>query len=207
MSQLEIVFGYTKKIEALLKKEFSAEGRGLHTKLDSVESRLPVALVKKLRWIATVRNNLAHTEGFAIENITDFMKSCDLAIAELEAIAKPGIKMPKRASGNMALTLEEMENSQESAYTPSVSRKRRKRSLLLGFPFIIGLAASVWYVYIYEPSLFHRLQWFLNDKIQFISHPKAYIGWSSPEAASQHAESAKAGNTKRSNLDRPKATP
>ena len=47
MSNIDIVFGFTKKIESYLEKEFKAEGRGLHTKVSSVDYRLPVALIKK----------------------------------------------------------------------------------------------------------------------------------------------------------------
>jgi len=87
MSQIEIVFGYTKKIEALLLNKFKAEGRGLHTKLNSVEAQFPDTLIKKIRWIATIRNNLAHTEGFSVDSLDELSKVCDSVIAELEAIA------------------------------------------------------------------------------------------------------------------------
>ena len=88
MSKLDIVFGYTKKIEKFLETEFKAEGRGLHTKLSSIEYLLPIALIKKVRWIATVRNNMAHTEGFEFDNIDDFKSTCETVLSELEAISK-----------------------------------------------------------------------------------------------------------------------
>ena len=93
MSNLDIVFGYTKKIEHFLKNEFKAEGRGLHTIVTSVEYRLPIALVKKIRWIATIRNNMAHTEGFELDNPEDFKASCESVLTELEALIKEGLRL------------------------------------------------------------------------------------------------------------------
>ena len=88
MSKLDIVFGYTKKIEKFLETGFKAEGRGLHTKINSIEYLLPIALIKKVRWIATIRNNMAHTEGFEFDNIDDFKSTCEAVLSELEVISK-----------------------------------------------------------------------------------------------------------------------
>ena len=93
MSNIDIVFGFTKKIEAYLEKEFKAEGRGLHTKVSSVDYRLPVALIKKIRWIATIRNNMAHTEGFELNDIEDFKVTCEAVLAELETLSKEGLRL------------------------------------------------------------------------------------------------------------------
>jgi hypothetical protein len=93
MSKLEIVFGYTKKIEKFLESEFKAEGRGLHTKVNSIEYRLPLALIKKIRWIATMRNNMAHTEGFELDNLEDFKATCESVLAELEVLSNEGLRL------------------------------------------------------------------------------------------------------------------
>lgn len=55
---------YNKKIEELLVQKYQASGKGLHTKLSSVEDKLSPELVKKIRYIATVRNKLVHEEAF-----------------------------------------------------------------------------------------------------------------------------------------------
>jgi hypothetical protein len=93
MSKLEIVFAYTKKIEKYLENEFKAEGRGLHTKVNSIEYRLPLALIKKIRWIATMRNNMAHTEGFELENLEDFKATCESVLTELEVLNNEGLRL------------------------------------------------------------------------------------------------------------------
>jgi len=93
MSNLDIVFGYTTKIETFLETEFNAEGRGLHTKLNSIEYLLPIALIKKIRWIATMRNNMAHTEGFELDNLEGFKATCESVLAELKALNNEGSRL------------------------------------------------------------------------------------------------------------------
>lgn len=201
MSQLEIVFGHSKKIEALLQSEFGAVGRGLHTKLDSVEQRLPAALVKKLRWIATVRNNLAHTEGFAIEDIGEFSKSCDAAIAELKAISQQGSHLLKKRSGKFPLTLEAMEDAPESCWhtekgEPRLAKKRGGgglgRGLRITALLILGFATLTWYSQAIDPSVYWKLKRFVDDNTK----PRAWIRWSSPETS---AKAKNAGGVKTAN--------
>lgn len=57
MSDIELVIKRCKRLESLLGKHFAADGRGLHEKVTSVEHALPNPLVKRLRFIATVRKS------------------------------------------------------------------------------------------------------------------------------------------------------
>lgn len=76
------IIEYTKKIEKLLTDKYQADGRGLHSKLTSVEGELSPALVKKIRYIATIRNKLVHEEKF--QDIPDnFIKINKDVIKEL----------------------------------------------------------------------------------------------------------------------------
>jgi hypothetical protein len=83
---IEIAVRFSKQIESLLEQQLHAEGRGLHEKVTSVESLLSQELVRKLRWIATVRNKVVHEADFDIENPTEFRESCEQAIAQLKTI-------------------------------------------------------------------------------------------------------------------------
>ena len=83
---IEIAVRFSKQIESLLEQQLQAEGRGLHEKVTSVESLLPQELVRKLRWIATVRNKVVHEADFDIENPTEFRESCEQVIAQLKTI-------------------------------------------------------------------------------------------------------------------------
>jgi hypothetical protein len=59
------VIEYTKEIESVLEKYYGASGKGLHSKLTSVENKLDGSIVRKIRYIATIRNKLVHDETFS----------------------------------------------------------------------------------------------------------------------------------------------
>lgn len=74
--QIETVIKNTKKIESILQTKFSAECRGLHEKITSIESYLDSQQVKVLRRIATLRNKTVHEDDFEITDIEGFKKNC-----------------------------------------------------------------------------------------------------------------------------------
>ena len=82
MGQIENTVEYTRKLEALLVEELGAEGRGLHEKVSSVERELPGALVKKVRYIASVRNKMMH-DDYQLQEPEDFYAVCEQALREL----------------------------------------------------------------------------------------------------------------------------
>ncbi len=81
---IELAVRYSKQLESLLEQKFAAEGRGLHEKVSSVEDLLSEDLVRKLRWIATMRNKVVHEDDFEIENLASFRDSCEQALALLK---------------------------------------------------------------------------------------------------------------------------
>jgi len=64
MSDIDRAVRASKHIEAALVRILNAQGKGLHEKLSSVEKRLPAALVKRIRYIATVRNKIIHDDEY-----------------------------------------------------------------------------------------------------------------------------------------------
>ena len=76
----EIVINNTKKIESLLESKLGATGRGLHTKVESVQKIIDLKMAKKIHYIATIRNKLMHEDGFEIADITLFEKECKKVI-------------------------------------------------------------------------------------------------------------------------------
>jgi len=82
-SAIETAINQTKKIESLLENKFSAQGRGLHEKLSSVEYNLPQSLVSRSRRIASIRNKIVHEDGFIIEDVDAFCKNCEDILLEL----------------------------------------------------------------------------------------------------------------------------
>ena len=89
MSDIELAITRTKALEALL-EGLGATGKGLHEKVTSVQGKLPQPLVKKLRFVATVRNKIVHESDYQkIDDRTGFVRACDEAEGELRAMAAP----------------------------------------------------------------------------------------------------------------------
>lgn len=90
MSDIELAIRRCKRLETLLEEERGARGRGLHEKVSSVEHTLPAALVKRLRFIATVRNRLVHEpDSNRLDNRRDYEQACDQAERELHQLSQP----------------------------------------------------------------------------------------------------------------------
>jgi hypothetical protein len=87
-SFIESVIQSTKNLESLLTKELGATGKGLHEKATSVEHLIPAELLKKIRYIASVRNKLMHESDYVFDgNPDEFLKECDRAFGGLNNAA------------------------------------------------------------------------------------------------------------------------
>ncbi|HHN77683.1 MAG TPA: DUF4145 domain-containing protein [Phycisphaerales bacterium] len=76
-SDVDRAVRWSKRFEAILGDRYGAKGRGLHEKIDSVESDLPERVVRDLRLVATVRNRLVHEDGYErIERRGEFLRAC-----------------------------------------------------------------------------------------------------------------------------------
>jgi hypothetical protein len=85
MSDIEIVVKYSKKIEHILETKYNASGKGLHSKINSVQNELPEKIIKTLRYVATIRNKIIHQNEFdKIPNKTSFIKQCEEMINDLK---------------------------------------------------------------------------------------------------------------------------
>lgn len=89
-SSAELVLAASSLFEAKL-VEMGATGKGLHEYISSVGERLPASVVKRLRYIASVRNKVVH-EDLDIPNIEDYRRACLTAAHELGIIvaSSPG---------------------------------------------------------------------------------------------------------------------
>ena len=87
MSIIENVINLSKKAEHVLEITYEVQGRGLHEKLTAAEPYIPVALFKKLRYIATIRNKLVHEHGFELSEPEIFLHIAKQAVNELEAFS------------------------------------------------------------------------------------------------------------------------
>ena len=102
MSDIELAVKYSRYLEFLLEKRLGATGTGLHEKVTSVEKRLGEPLVKRLRWIATLRNKVVHEEGFALPNAAEYQAVCKKCTEELQAIKVPAPTPPESPAARAA---------------------------------------------------------------------------------------------------------
>jgi hypothetical protein len=101
MSDIELAITRVKALETLL-EGLGATGKGLHEKVTSVQSRLAQPLVKKLRFIATVRNKIVHESDYKqIDDPNGFVRACDEAETELKAMLAPPKVINKGCFGLM----------------------------------------------------------------------------------------------------------
>lgn len=85
MSFVESVLARTREIESLLEKNFNATGKGLHEKASSVEGILDTTRVKRIRYIATIRNKLVHEADFKYDGDEKaFLELCEQIITSLK---------------------------------------------------------------------------------------------------------------------------
>jgi hypothetical protein len=76
MSNIEKVVLKTRRLESLLRSHYHADGKGLHQLVTSCEERLPHDVIKKLRFVATIRNKVVHEDGYELEDSQTFFSTC-----------------------------------------------------------------------------------------------------------------------------------
>ena len=80
MSDITLVVERSRKIESLLKVYYHAQGKGLHQLISSCEDRLPNDVIKKLRFIATMKNKVVHEKDYQLEDKQRFKQTSKLVI-------------------------------------------------------------------------------------------------------------------------------
>src|SRR3954462_8234344 len=106
MSDIELAITRVKALESLLEQALGAAGKGLHEKVTSVQAKLPPALVKKLRFVATMRNKIVHESDYQqIDDRDGFLRACDDAEAELRAMLAPPRVIKKGCLGLVLVAL------------------------------------------------------------------------------------------------------
>jgi len=86
----ELAIKTSKDLEHLLEQEWGAEGKGLHEKITWVQhssSPLPDDLMRRMRFLATIRNKLIHEVEFTkIENRSKFIETYERSKRDLRTI-------------------------------------------------------------------------------------------------------------------------
>lgn len=73
------IMEYATEIETLLESR-GASGKGMHSKLTSIEYNLDKEIIKRIRRIATIRNKKMHLKGFSNYVFSDYEDDCKIVI-------------------------------------------------------------------------------------------------------------------------------
>jgi hypothetical protein len=94
--QAGVTVDITRKLETVL-DSMGASGKGLHERFSSIESRLPVGLMKQLRYIAAVRNKLSHYDVvLPAGEFESFRTGAARALLELQDLAQAQAQLQPR---------------------------------------------------------------------------------------------------------------
>ena len=86
MSDLKSILDATKRIESILEQHCGGHGRGMHEKLSTATVAIPEELVKRVRYIASVRNKVVHEAGYDIADMPAFLATCTRTAQALQAL-------------------------------------------------------------------------------------------------------------------------
>ncbi|KAK3283672.1 hypothetical protein CYMTET_8642 [Cymbomonas tetramitiformis] len=89
-NDFELVIRAAKELEYRLQVDFGAQGSGIHEKLSSIPG-LPPALVRDMRYLATLRNKLVHERDFnSLPDREKFIERFEKAEKELAWLCADG---------------------------------------------------------------------------------------------------------------------
>lgn len=109
------ILDYSTQIESLL-VDLGAIGRGMHEKLDSIESIISPSMVRKIRWLATIRNKAVHEANFCTD-LDNFVENANNAINFLQNLLTEQKQQQKQ-----------QQEQKESNNTNSQSRKNNNKN-------------------------------------------------------------------------------
>jgi alpha-galactosidase len=113
------ILDYSTQIESLL-VELGAIGRGMHEKLDSIESIISPSMVRKIRWLATIRNKAVHEANFCTD-LDNFVENANNAINFLQNLLTEQKQQQEQEQ-------EQKQEQKESNNTNSQSRKNNNKN-------------------------------------------------------------------------------
>lgn len=134
---LQRCISLVKDIEGLLEAGLGATGKGLHEKATSVEKHLDERQLKRLRYIATLRNKLVHESEFNVDQLPDdFEDACGQLISELRQL-QPQQKRPVHVQNVLTISKDTQPVGPADTGTRTVLRRREatgKRQAPESFP-------------------------------------------------------------------------
>lgn len=97
-TDIEVVIIKSKHLESLLETGLGAQGRGLHEKVSSVAQYFQEAELKKLRYVATIRNKIIHEVGYdKLDDRRGFLQNCAALERSIQTVIQHRVNMPVSA--------------------------------------------------------------------------------------------------------------
>ncbi len=124
-SDLELAVEASKRLESALEHYYGASGRGLHSKADSVADQLDAQVLRKLRYVATIRNKIVHEAGTTSIGNTRHFTTLVEELASILATPKPEPKGKPRLVPFVAPDSPEA----RQRFFETIARKRAPASL------------------------------------------------------------------------------
>lgn len=137
--ELKKIASLSQEIESILKNKFSASGKGLHQSIASVEKNFDEALIKDLRFIATIHNKSIREENFKFDNIQSYENVARKTITKLNSL--PVSKAMQASAKFKSLPSIKAKSPQSKR-----NRKRKKsnvRYILIFVLLIVGVVVSI----------------------------------------------------------------
>ena len=108
ITPLEETIKTAQDIETVLEEDYGATGKGLHEKATSVESDLPADCLRKIRYIATIRNKAVHDDlTVADEEIEGIRKASEELYKQFrKKNRRRSYRRPGRSSSKISTVLE-----------------------------------------------------------------------------------------------------
>lgn len=142
------VIRYSKKIESIL-REYGAEGTGIHSYLNSLEDgKIDSKIIKELRWIATIRNNVVHNDlHLSDTQFRDFEKACERSINTLNSLLDTDTTSSIRLEEKVTKTINSSKKGKRKKKPQSVNNVNNSNNIFELFKrqkvIAISLFASV----------------------------------------------------------------
>ena len=129
-NDIATIIKYTREIETILKNKCQAKGTGLHSLLSSVEFNFPNDLIKKIRYLASIRNETMHNHSAKVD-IKSFEKIATVSIKKLNKIrcvtSKASDTIPKNLKKSDKKVSKETKNLKKSDKKVSKETKNLKK--------------------------------------------------------------------------------
>jgi hypothetical protein len=134
--QVGVTVDITRQLETVL-ENLGATGKGLHEKATSLELILPKEMLKKLRYIASVRNQLLHKDitlqKAEFNQFIDTAKKTLVTVATFEVAQRPHDIPPQ----DVPILVESNETGLKETPQSTINKKRKLRMLIAVNVFLL----------------------------------------------------------------------